>query len=206
MRSIVIATANDGKLRELRELLADLPVLLSSLADYFSPIPMIPETGATFLDNARQKAAWIRDRTKGLWVLADDSGLEVDALEGRPGVLSARFSGENPTAEKNNRLLLKLLKGVAAPLRTARFRCTIVLLTAPSTYFSADGVCEGSITHAPRGTAGFGYDPLFIPQGYSRTFGEMTSTEKHPLSHRGIALQKMRKIIHELCATADMRV
>jgi XTP/dITP diphosphohydrolase len=136
-------------------------------------------------------------------VLADDSGLEVDALGGRPGVLSARFSGENPTAEKNNRLLLESLEGVEDPRRTARFKCAVVLLTAPSTCFSAEGVCEGSITLAPRGAAGFGYDPLFVPRGYSRTFGEMISAEKHPLSHRGIALRKMREIIHELCASAD---
>jgi XTP/dITP diphosphohydrolase len=203
MRPIVIATANSGKLRELRELLADLPVSLSSLADHFSPVPTIPETGVTFLDNARQKAAWVRDRVKDWWVLADDSGLEVDALGGRPGVLSARFSGENPTAEKNNRLLLESLEGVEDPRRTARFKCAVVLLTAPSTCCSAEGVCEGSITLAPRGAAGFGYDPLFVPRGYSRTFGEMISAEKHPLSHRGIALRKMREIIHELCASAD---
>ncbi len=203
MRRIVIATANEGKLNELRELLADLPVSLSSLADHFPPLPEIPETGATFLDNALLKTRWVRERIKNLWVLADDSGLEVDALNGRPGILSARFAGDGATPEANNRLLLELLKSVNDATRTARFKCTVVLLTADATWFSANGVCEGTIALSPRGEAGFGYDPLFIPQGFSRTFGEMASEEKHPLSHRGKALKEMREKIRELCLLYD---
>jgi XTP/dITP diphosphohydrolase len=198
MHSIVIATANKGKLQELAELLADLPIALSSLADHFSPLPEIPETGATFLENALQKADWVRQRCDR-WVLADDSGLEVDFLGGRPGVLSARFAGIPADSAANNRLLLKSLEGVEASQRTARFRCTVVLVITPTKWFSATGACEGTIAFAPRGSGGFGYDSLFVPAGHSRTFGEMTSTEKHPLSHRGIALRKMRQIIDELC-------
>jgi XTP/dITP diphosphohydrolase len=198
MHSIIIATANKGKLRELAELLADLPVVLSSLADHFSPLPEIPETGTTFLENALQKADWVRTRCDS-WVLADDSGLEVDFLEGRPGVLSARFAGIPADSGANNRLLLKSLEGVEESRRTARFRCTVVLVISRTRWFSATGACEGTIAFAPRGSGGFGYDPLFIPAGHSRTFGEMASMEKHPLSHRGIALRKMRHIIDELC-------
>jgi XTP/dITP diphosphohydrolase len=200
MRPLIIATANGGKLRELRELLAGMPLAVTSLADHFSPLPEIPETGATFLDNALQKAAWVRQRMADRWVLADDSGLEVDALGGRPGVLSARFAGVHADSEANSRLLLELLAGVGEPRRTARFKCTAVLVVSAAQWYSAEGACEGTIADAPRGSEGFGYDPLFIPAGFDRTFGEMTSAEKHPLSHRGIALRKMRAIIGELCA------
>jgi XTP/dITP diphosphohydrolase len=203
MQELLIATANSGKLGELRALLAGLPVRLSSLADHFNPLPLIPETGTTFLENALQKALWVRQRMPGPWILADDSGLEVDALGGRPGVLSARFAGEGAGTAENNRLLLETLSSVTGPERTARFKCTVILLTSASKWYSAGGTCEGSIALASRGTEGFGYDPLFIPKGFSRTFGEMAAAEKHPLSHRGIALQKMSKIIRDLIADEE---
>jgi XTP/dITP diphosphohydrolase len=197
MREIIVATGNRGKLREITELLSGLPVKLSSLADHWFPVPSIPETGDTFLANALQKASWVFER-KGMWVLADDSGLEVDALGGRPGVRSARFAGENCDPAANNTKLLELLADVPPERRTARFKCVTVLVCTAESYFHSEGVCEGSITLAPRGTGGFGYDPLFVPAGFSGTFGEMKQEDKHAISHRGRALQKIRDQCNEL--------
>ena len=198
MRPIIVATGNAGKLREIGELLADLPVSLTSLVDHWKPVPSIPETGDTFFENALQKAMWVAQRRDNVWVLADDSGLEVDALAGKPGVRSARFAGDNADVAANNRLLLDLLSHVPQEERTARFKCAMVLVVSAERYFLTEGVCEGSIITEPRGDKGFGYDPLFIPSGFSRTFGEMESVEKHPLSHRGLAMGKMKERIREI--------
>jgi XTP/dITP diphosphohydrolase len=123
--------------------------------------------------------------------IADDSGLEVDALGGKPGVLSARFAGINAGAEENNRKLLNELKNVAASDRSARFRCVVVLKTAPDSYLCSEGICEGRIGFEPHGSNGFGYDPLFIPEGLDRTFAQLSSEEKHRLSHRAKALNSL---------------
>jgi XTP/dITP diphosphohydrolase len=197
MREIIVATSNKGKLREISEMLDGLPVKLSSLADCWKPMPVITERGATFLENALQKARWVFER-KGMWVLADDSGLEVDALNGLPGVRSARFAGENGDTAANNRKLLEMLARVPAERRTARFKCVAVLVTSAESYFPAEGVCEGTITFYPRGAGGFGYDPLFVPAGFNRTFAELTTAEKHAISHRGKAFEKLRKRCEEL--------
>lgn len=192
MREIIVATSNAGKLREFRELLDGLALTLSSLADRFHPVPHIPETGKTFLENALLKARWVHEKTR-LWVLADDSGLEVDALGGAPGISSARFAGEPSSSDANNRKLLEALSGIESARRTARFKCVIVLVTsAAEKYFSAEGVCEGTIALAPRGVGGFGYDPLFVPSGYNRTFAELDARTKNDISHRGKALKKLR--------------
>jgi XTP/dITP diphosphohydrolase len=175
-----------------------LPFVLTSLADHFDPLPAVPETGATFLDNALLKARWVY-RQKGGWVLADDSGLEVDALGGLPGVRSARFAGEGAGSAANNLLLLERLRDVPPERRTARFRCVLVFVRAAESYFSAEGVCEGVITTAPRGSGGFGYDPLFVPKGCTRTFAELTAREKHAISHRGRAIERMRAHLYECC-------
>ena len=196
MREILVATGNAGKMREFREILRDLPLTLSSLADHFHPAPSIPETGNTFLENALIKARWVFERKK-MWVLADDSGLEVDALNGEPGVRSARFAGEAADSEANNRKLLELLGPREPALRTARFKCVIVLLESAENYFSAEGVCEGAIALAPHGSGGFGYDPLFVPSGFDRTFAELGAAEKHAISHRGKALERVREHLHE---------
>jgi XTP/dITP diphosphohydrolase len=213
MQEIVIATGNKGKLREIGELLSDLPVTLFSLADYWNQVPAIPETGSTFLENAQIKATWVLKafaempaafisdttfRWKDKWVLADDSGLEVDALDGMPGVRSARFAGEGADYEANNRKLLELLADVASERRTARFTCVAVLYSSAKSYFSAVGTCEGTIAFTPRGVKGFGYDPLFVPAGFSRTFAELEPDEKHAISHRGKALEKVKKYCYEL--------
>jgi XTP/dITP diphosphohydrolase len=197
MQEIIIATGNRGKLREIEELMRGLPLALTSLADHWDPVPAIPETGETFLENALQKARWVFER-KGVWTLADDSGLEVDALDGRPGVRSARFAGENSDTAANNRKLLELLADVPAERRTARFKCVAVLVGSALSYFSAEGVCEGAITFAPRGAGGFGYDPLFVPRGFSQTFAEIEQAAKHAISHRGMAFEKIKKHCHEL--------
>jgi XTP/dITP diphosphohydrolase len=197
MNDLIVATGNSGKMREFREIFADMPLALSSLADHFAPLPSIPETGATFAANALLKAQWVFTR-KGQWVLADDSGLEVDALGGAPGVYSARFAGEGAGSDANNRKLLDLLAQKPGAPRTARFKCVIVLLIAAENYFVAEGTCEGVITDGARGCGGFGYDPLFIPSGFDRTFAELDSSVKHAISHRGKALEKVRKRLHEL--------
>ena len=160
-------------------------------------VPSIPETGLTFQDNALLKARWVYERKK-IWVMADDSGLDVDALGGRPGVRSARFAGDNADSGANNRLLLELLADVAPELRTARFKCALVLVASAESYFTAIGVCEGTIAFSPRGTEGFGYDPLFVPIGFTQTFAELGAAEKHAISHRGRAIGKMRNHLYEL--------
>jgi XTP/dITP diphosphohydrolase len=199
MRQIIVATGNAGKLREIREILNDLPLQITSLADYWEPVPDIPESGDTFLENALQKAAWVFGR-KGVWTLADDSGIEVDALSDEPGVKSARYAGKGAGAAANNSKLLSALEGIAPERRTARFRCVVVLMTAADSYFTAQGVCEGRIIGAPRGGRGFGYDPLFIPAGFDRTFAELEAAEKNPISHRGRALEELRRHLDGLCA------
>jgi XTP/dITP diphosphohydrolase len=201
MQEIIVATANRGKLREIREILRHLPVTLSSLADYGDPVPAIPETGNTFLENALQKAEWVFGHgnmgQKGRWVLADDSGLEVDALGGQPGVRSARFAGYAADTAANNKKLLELLAGVPLGRRTARFKCAAVLMTSARSYFAAEGVCEGAIAFSGSGAGGFGYDPLFVPENFSRTFAEIEPAEKHAISHRGRALKKVEKYCHD---------
>jgi XTP/dITP diphosphohydrolase len=167
------------------------------VADYWNPVPSIPERGNTFSENALQKAMWVFGR-KGQWVLADDSGLEVDVLGGMPGVRSARFAGEGNGSEANNRKLLELMAEVAPERRTARFKCVVALVTAAKSYFFAEGGCEGMIAFEPRGAQGFGYDPLFVPAGFTQTFAELGPAEKHAISHRGKAFEKVRKHLHEI--------
>ena len=150
------------------------------------------ETGDTFLANATIKAV-ATSQLIGDYVLADDSGLECDALNGAPGVFSARYGGIPSSAEKNNAKLLQELERVGAtmpPQRSGRFRCVLVLAKEGEVLGSFDGACEGTISFAPKGTNGFGYDPLFIPQGYARSFGQLTEKTKMSLSHRGLALKR----------------
>ncbi|MBN1607332.1 MAG: RdgB/HAM1 family non-canonical purine NTP pyrophosphatase [Polyangiaceae bacterium] len=198
--TIVIATSNQGKLAELRSLLADMPVALVTLGDVLDPAPVLTEEGDSFQANAASKAQQAC-RATGMVTLAEDSGLEVDALEGRPGVRSARYAGENATDVQNNDALLRELGSFPPEQRGARFRCVLALATPwePRTVRSVDGVCEGSIGLAPRGTRGFGYDPLFLVAGYQgRTMAELDAAEKNALSHRGRAARAMRTVIAEL--------
>ncbi len=189
---VIIATRNPHKLEEIQAIFADLPVQLLSLAD-FPEIGDIPETGQTFAENALQKARTVFHQT-GLLTLADDSGLEVDALNGAPGIYSARFAGPRRSTADNNRKLQALIKAVPPEKRTARFKCAVALV-GPNLEAVVEGVVEGHITTKPRGTGGFGYDPLFIPAGYEQTFAQLGSEVKNRISHRARAFQKARVIL-----------
>jgi XTP/dITP diphosphohydrolase len=191
---VLIATTNRGKLREFRALLADLPIDLVTLDDVLPGRPPVEETGDTFRENALIKAHAAASAT-GMITLAEDSGLEVDALSGKPGVRSARFASEHATDADNNAELLAALEHVPDDRRTARYRCVLVLLD-PSSSASplvTEGTCEGWIGRAPRGEGGFGYDPLFFMRDASgQTMAEVSEGEKNRVSHRANAVQAMR--------------
>ena len=191
---LVFATRNRGKLKELRELLSLDGVEVLSLDDI--PVPEIEETGETFAENAILKARGVMAAT-ALPALADDSGLEVDALGGAPGVLSARYAGPGASDADRTALLLQNLQGVGAALRTARFRCAVAFVDprAPDSPCLREASCEGRILEAPRGNGGFGYDPVFFVEELGCTFAEAAARDKNRLSHRGKA---MRAMVEEL--------
>lgn len=193
---IVVATRNQGKLAELRQLLADTPSIeFLSMDDVGCDLDVI-EDGETFEHNAKKKAREVAQAV-GMPALADDSGLEVDALGGEPGVYSARYAGEGATDGANNAKLLRELAGVSD--RTARFRCVLVLVDAEGTELAqVEGVCEGHIAMAPAGKGGFGYDPLFVSTGETRHMAELAPDEKAAISHRGRAARGMVKLIRSL--------
>jgi XTP/dITP diphosphohydrolase len=191
MPPIIVATGNLGKLREIGQILSGLPVVLTSLRDHWSPVPDIPEDGETFQENAYAKADWVFSR-KHVWTLADDSGLEVDALSGAPGVRSARYAGEGCSDADNVAKLLGILREMPLERRTARFRCVMVLRTGSDSSIVAEGTCEGTIGFEARGTDGFGYDPLFVPDGFDKTFAQLDSSAKNAISHRGKALAQLK--------------
>lgn len=180
---LILATRNANKTEEIRQILGHKFEVsdVTSIPD----LPEIEETGVTFLENARLKALGISTRTSG-WVLADDSGLEVDALGGRPGVWSSSFGGEEGNHAKNNQHLLQEMQGKAE--RSARFHCTLVLAKDGSEVANFRGTVEGKIANSPSGTGGFGYDPLFIPEGHDKTLAELGIETKNALSHRARAL------------------
>ncbi len=186
--TLVIATRNQGKAREFSEMLAPKGITIKTLADY-SDVGEIAETGATFEENATIKAKAIADHTQ-LPVLADDSGLEVAALNGEPGIYSARYAGDHDDAA-NNAKLLNNLKNVPADKRQATFHTTLVLLKPNGLKLVVDGEVHGEILTAPRGENGFGYDPLFYVPSKGKTMAEMSDAEKNAISHRGRATQKM---------------
>jgi XTP/dITP diphosphohydrolase len=181
---LLIASQNPKKLKEIREIL-DLPGLELVSALDLPGAPDIVEDGLTFEENAAKKALTMA-RASGLWALADDSGLEVDALNGAPGVHSARYAGEPMKYSANNRKLLTTLRGETN--RRARFRCVLALASPQGEVRTVEGTCEGAIADGPRGRKGFGYDPLFVPEGHTVTFAEMDPAEKNRISHRGRAL------------------
>lgn len=189
---VVLASNNKGKLIELQQLVGD-SVTVKSASDLNVEMP--EETGVTFAENAALKADASFEQT-GYISLADDSGLEVDALEGRPGVYSARYSGENATDDENNTKLLNELADVPEDLRSARFRSAIAVRIDAETLLVFEGACEGRIGHEPRGTGGFGYDPLFtFPNG--RTMAELSADEKNAISHRGEAMRQAVPVLLE---------
>jgi XTP/dITP diphosphohydrolase len=198
--SIVIATTNEGKLSELRALLGDLPLVLLSVADVLGDKLSISEDGATFDQNALTKARAVCQATS-LHALADDSGLEVAALGGRPGVRSARFAHERATDAENNAALLRELEEVADGGRAARFRCVLALASpwTPEHVDTVEGSCDGFIARAPRGSGGFGYDPLFIvPELGDRAMAELSEDEKNGVSHRARAVRALRPVLTRL--------
>ncbi len=188
---LLFATGNAHKLRELRELVSPLGIEVCAPADV-GGIPEVDEDQPSFAGNAGKKARSAHAAT-GLPALADDSGLEVDALSGAPGVHSARYAGSAHDDHANNDKLLAALAGVPEERRTARFRCVLALVDEQGTLSFAEGTCEGSIAHAPRGTNGFGYDPLFLVAGGPRTLAEFSPEEKHQVSHRGHAMRALAK-------------
>ena len=190
----IVASGNRHKLGEISALLRSLPVTLEPLpADVVLP----PEDGATLLANARIKARAAAAATRQI-ALADDTGLEVDALGGEPGVYTARYAGEDATFDDNNRLLLRNLERIHGVNRRARFRCVFVLASTEGKEVSAEGRLEGFIADAPRGTAGFGYDPIFVPEGTGRTLAELSAEEKNALSHRGRAAAALVERLRQL--------
>ncbi|GAB5052758.1 XTP/dITP diphosphatase [Pediococcus ethanolidurans] len=191
---IIIATNNDGKLREFQKLFVAKNIEVTSLKNY-PEIGKIAETGMTFEENAIIKASAVAKKTK-LPVLADDSGLEVDALNGRPGIFSARYAGDHDDAA-NNAKLLSELAGVPVEKRTATFHTTLVLMKPDDSKLVVDGELRGRILAVPRGDNGFGYDPLFLVPEKNQSLAEMTAEEKNTISHRGRASQKLLKVFDD---------
>lgn len=203
-RSLLVATWNEGKLRELRELLADLPVELLGLKG-FPAIQAIPETGLTFAENASLKASGYA-RQANVLTLADDSGLEVDVLGGAPGVLSARYAAEAASDAARVNKLLAQLSNVEAAKRSARFVSVIVIADNGGSILKVSkGICEGHIAFAPCGDYGFGYDPIFLPLGYGSTFAELAPAVKNRISHRALALQDARNYLDALTGASGGR-
>ena len=189
---IVLATHNHDKEIELQHSLRGLGVDICLLSEY-PDIGEIEETGTTLLENSLLKARTVHDRT-GLPAIADDTGLEIDALDGAPGVYSARFAGLNATYEDNVNKLLSVMENVPDDMRSARFR-TVISYVDETQELWTEGFIDGRITETPRGNMGFGYDPVFYVPRLEKTFAELSTNEKNKISHRGIALQKLRKIL-----------
>jgi XTP/dITP diphosphohydrolase len=211
--TLVVATGNRGKLEELRALLSGLPIEVRSVAEMLKEPPVVVEDGQTFAENAMKKARTVAHATMML-TLADDSGLEVDALGGRPGVRSARFAHERATDAENNAALLAALDALGDPPSPpgfrARFRCVLALVDPYTNGGEArmvEGTCEGTITRAPRGSGGFGYDPLFVVEGTEKTMAELREEEKNRISHRARAFAALRPLIERvLSERADQAV
>lgn len=188
LKELVVATHNQGKVEEFKVLMKDLPIEIKYLAD-FDAVPAPAETGRTFAVNARLKATYYA-RKLGKPCIADDSGLEVQALDGAPGVRSARYAGEEASDEDNNKLLLHNMKFQVK--RTCRFRCALCVAQADGKVMNeVDGICDGMLLHEPLGTEGFGYDPLFWSTELHKGMGEATMQEKNKISHRGKAIRKL---------------
>lgn len=200
MRKFILASNNKKKIKEIKEILSDLPVEVKSLSEEGIDIE-VEEDGKTFEENSFKKASEIRDYllSKGennFIVMADDSGLSVDYLNGAPGVYSARYAGENGNDRKNNEKLLKELEGVND--RGAKFVCVISVINSEGKDLVIRGEVEGKIIEKLNGEGGFGYDPLFFYEGFNKTFAEVSGEEKNKVSHRGVALKKLKEKIKEI--------
>lgn len=193
LHRLVLGTRNDGKIAELRDLLGDLSIELVPSTALAAP-PDVTEDASTLVGNAKKKARAFHEQT-GLPALADDTGLEVEALDGGPGVRTARFAGPDAAPEDNKQRLLSVLDGVDN--RRARFRTVVALIDEDGTVHTFEGVCPGTITTEPYGEGGFGYDPLFRPDGHDQTFAEMPAAVKNQISHRRRALDALRQFLSD---------
>jgi len=204
-RTLVVATTNRGKAAEFARLLSGLSARVVALSDIVADSPRVVEDGSTLAENAALKAR-AAARATGMLALADDSGLEVDALDGRPGVRSARFAGERATDQENYAELLAQLARSAKPAPFgARFRCALALVDPAAAgdgerLWTVEGVCEGTIGSEPRGAFGFGYDPVFVVAGRAETMAELDPEEKNRLSHRARAVSALRPLLESLLA------
>jgi len=198
---LVLATRNRHKIGEMREILKDMEEIELLTTDQFTQLSEVEEKGSTLRENAIQKACYTA-QVSGLLSLAEDTGLEVDALGGKPGVRSSRFAGENATYEQNIDKLLNLMQKILPEDRLARFRSVVVIVKPGSSPYLVEGICEGRITAKRRGGGGFGYDPVFEVDGYGQTFAEMEQDLKNRISHRALALagakDYLRKLLEEI--------
>jgi XTP/dITP diphosphohydrolase len=192
-RRLALATGNRGKIREMRALLSGLEIEVLT-GDEMEGWPDLEEKGKTFEENAAAKAH-VLSRWAAMPALADDSGLEVESLDGRPGVMSARYAGRQGDDAANIARVLREMEGIAPGQRGARFVCVLVLASPAGETIEIRETCEGRITAAPRGELGFGYDPIFVPQGTERTMAELPLEEKNAISHRGKALRRLRSLL-----------
>jgi XTP/dITP diphosphohydrolase len=200
-KALLLATTNTGKVREMQAFLQELPLHILSLAD-LPPIEICEETGVTFLENARSKSIYYSRRWEGL-TLGEDSGLEVAWLKGAPGVHSARYSAPQPTSQKNIRKVMDLLQGVKTENRQARFVSTMVVSLQGKVLQEIEEDVSGIIAAKPKGSSGFGYDPIFFYPPLNKTFAELSPREKNRVSHRGRALQKLRLFLQEYLQTSS---
>lgn len=190
---VVVATRNQGKIREIRAALKGLGLRIYSLND-FPDVPEVEEDGKSFAENALKKARFY-SKYFGKLTIADDSGLEVDGLQGLPGIYSARYAGEGASSQENNQKLLREMEGLPVSKRGARFKCIIAVVPQDGKETVAEGSCKGTIGYKEKGRKGFGYDPLFILPKYGKTMAQLSLEEKNKISHRGKALRKIREII-----------
>lgn len=197
LKQVLIATKNKGKASEFKEFFSKYNIEALSLLDLEEQLPDVEETGVTFEENAALKAEQIA-AILNKPVLADDSGLMVDALNGEPGIYSARYAGHGKNDQDNNVKLLNELKDIPKEKRKAKFVCVLaVAIPGKETIFKT-GICEGEISFTPQGNNGFGYDPLFIPNGYNKTMAELSPEEKNSISHRSAAIKKLEKWVKEI--------
>ncbi|MEZ0329326.1 MAG: XTP/dITP diphosphatase [Dissulfuribacterales bacterium] len=190
---MILATKNKGKIKEFQALVQGMPIELLSLEDV-PDMPDVLEDGCSFQENALKKADAIAKHT-GITAIADDSGLEVDALNGAPGIHSARYAGEMATDHENIQKLLKTLNGLPMEKRTARFRCVIAVCTPDGRHITTEGICEGAIALEPNGSYGFGYDPIFFLTDRNCTMANLKPAIKNSISHRAMALEKLKDIL-----------
>lgn len=196
MKTVIIATKNKGKAKEFSSLFADYGMDVKTLIDY-PALADVEETGETFEENAILKAKTISNET-GQLVIADDSGLSIDALGGRPGVYSARYAGADKDDEANIQKVLAELQGLPMEKRTARFHCVLAIARPGKETVTVSGTCEGKITMMKKGENGFGYDPIFWLEDFERTMAELQPEEKNSVSHRGVAMRKLGRMLPEL--------